>query len=261
MAARKSLKDQLAELSQPAPIDLDPEDALAANDPSHDDPHRWPSAIDDPVAREHYVDVAPSALRKLHDSVNDPKYDGIRTSRKHLYDDRSDHATDDEDVADNEEQQDGRSVPSHSESGTDEDEDEELHSPADDTDSQDEDESGSGSEHEHEHSPSRQDQVNEASTSLSQIDINSGRAPASLRPVTDITSNLRKTHEADKKKGKAVSRQIALWDTLLDARIQLHKAVTAANRLPLNFMVPVPVLVGEWHEEQIDGLFSSLLQP
>ncbi len=27
-----------------------------------------------------------------------------------------------------------------------------------------------------------------------------------------------------------------------------------------NFMVSVPVVVGEWHEEQIDGLFSSLLQ-
>ncbi|OBZ66507.1 hypothetical protein A0H81_13522 [Grifola frondosa] len=26
-----------------------------------------------------------------------------------------------------------------------------------------------------------------------------------------------------------------------------------------NFMVPVPVSVGEWHDEQIDGLFSSLL--
>ena len=27
-----------------------------------------------------------------------------------------------------------------------------------------------------------------------------------------------------------------------------------------NFMVPVPVVGGDWHEEQIDGLFSSLLQ-
>ena len=27
-----------------------------------------------------------------------------------------------------------------------------------------------------------------------------------------------------------------------------------------NFMVPVPAVGGEWHEEQIDGLFSSLLQ-
>ena len=27
-----------------------------------------------------------------------------------------------------------------------------------------------------------------------------------------------------------------------------------------NFMVPVPIVGGEWHEEQIDGLFSSLLQ-
>ena len=27
-----------------------------------------------------------------------------------------------------------------------------------------------------------------------------------------------------------------------------------------NFMVPVPVVGGDWHEEQIDGLFTSLLQ-
>ena len=27
-----------------------------------------------------------------------------------------------------------------------------------------------------------------------------------------------------------------------------------------NFMVPVPVVGGDWHDEQIDGLFSSLLQ-
>ena len=71
----------------------------------------------------------------------------------------------------------------------------------------------------------------------------------------DIASTLRITHEADKKKGRAVSRQIVssspltraaafsfpaviitiqtLWDALLDTRIQLQKAITAANSLPL----------------------------
>ncbi|OSD03012.1 TRAUB-domain-containing protein [Trametes coccinea BRFM310] len=251
MAARISLKDQLAELSQPAPIDLDPEDALAPNDPSHED--RFSSAIDDPAAREHYIDVAPSALRKLHDSVSDPKYDGVRTSRKHLYDEDSHHASQDEDMTDDQEQGDSDLDDlSHSDDAT--DEDEELASPAEDADSQDESQSGSGSEHEHPQSspPSRQDRVNEASTSLSKMDISSGQAP---QPENDIASNLRKTHEADKKKGKAVSRQIALWDTLLDARIQLHKAVTAANRLPF----PAEVVQYASHpaaREALDSLVS-----
>lgn len=30
---------------------------------------------------------SPSALRKLHDSVADPKYEGVKTSRKHIFDD------------------------------------------------------------------------------------------------------------------------------------------------------------------------------
>ncbi|KAI0331504.1 TRAUB-domain-containing protein [Cubamyces sp. BRFM 1775] len=233
MAARLSLKDQLAELAQPAPIDLDPEDALAANDP-HSEEHRL-SAIDDPSAREHYIDVAPSAIRKLHDSVNDPKYDGVRTSRKQLYDDSdrvSDpkHEHDDEDMSENEE--DAEDI-SHSEGET--DEDEELHSPAEHDEQDDEgasdQESGSGSEDEHDQPSSprttSQKHLNEASAGLSRIDINQDQQE------NDIASNLRKTHEADKRKGKAVSRQITLWDTLLDARIQLHKAVTTANRLPL----------------------------
>ncbi|KAI0349658.1 TRAUB-domain-containing protein [Trametes cingulata] len=231
MAARLSLKDQLAELSQPAPIDLDPEDALAANDPHEG--HRL-SSIDDPAAREHYIDVAPSAIRKLHDSVNDPKYDGVRTSRKSLYDD-SDRGSapedEDEDIEDSDD-----SGQSQSDAGTEEDED--LRSPAEGSEDEDDasgDQSGSDSEDETSQTrTSAQNRVSEASTSLSRMDI--GGAPSAHASETqqenDIASNLRKTHEVDKKKGKAVSRQIALWDTLLDARIQLHKAVTAANRLP-----------------------------
>ncbi|KAH9888908.1 apoptosis-antagonizing transcription factor [Cubamyces lactineus] len=235
MAARLSLKDQLAELAQPAPIDLDPEDALAANDP-HSEEHRL-SAIDDPSAREHYIDVAPSAIRKLHDSINDPKYDGVRTSRKQLYDDSDrdsdpEHEDDDQGMSEDEAQAEDLS---HSEGET--DEDEELHSPVEHDEGSEgasDEESGSGSEDEHDQTSSprttSQKHLNEASAGLSRIDI-SGQHQE--QHENDIASNLRKTHEVDKKKGKAVSRQITLWDTLLDARIQLHKAVTTANRLPL----------------------------
>ncbi|KAI9064176.1 TRAUB-domain-containing protein [Trametes sanguinea] len=154
-------------------------------------------------------------------------------------------------MSDDEEQDASDLDHSHDDDGT--DEDEELASPGEDGDSQDESQSGSDSEHDHpQSSPPRQDRVNEASTSLSKMDISSGQAP---QPENDIASNLRKTHEADKKKGKAVSRQIALWDTLLDARIQLHKAVTAANRLPL----PAEVVQYTSHpaaREALDSLFS-----
>ncbi|KAH9852084.1 apoptosis antagonizing transcription factor-domain-containing protein [Lenzites betulinus] len=223
MSARLSLKDQLAELAQPAPVDLDPEDVLAAFAQ-----HRLPP-IDDPAAREHYIDVAPSAIRKLHESVHDPKYDGVRTSRKHL-DDFSDH--------DSDQDEDGLEHPFSDGNTEDEDENEdeedELDSAAEDDASLDA--SGSASEHDEDEAPPRTAARRHSDAAAAP----SHRAPAPppaaspepQREDNDIASNLRKTHEVDKKKGRAVSRQIALWDTLLDARIQLHKAVTAANRLP-----------------------------
>ncbi|TFK91718.1 TRAUB-domain-containing protein [Polyporus arcularius HHB13444] len=227
MAARLSLKDQLALLDQPAPIDLDPEDALAGIDPPE---HRFDS--DHTAAREHYIDVAPSALRKLHESVSDPKYDGIRTSRRQLYEDddaaSEDEGADDESMVNDEEQE-------LSEGGT--DDDEELRSPVEDGVSQDESGSASDDETPQSRSQAARRQVSEASAGLSRIDLGRSETPADQpgdsQPEGDIAANLRITHEADRRKGKAVSRQIGLWDTLLDARIQLQKAVTAANRLPI----------------------------
>ncbi|RPD64315.1 TRAUB-domain-containing protein [Lentinus tigrinus ALCF2SS1-7] len=234
MAARLSLKDQLAQLDQPAPIDLDPEDALAGIDPPE---HRFD--IDHSAAREHYVDVAPSALRKLHEGVSDPKYDGIRTSRRHLYEDDEPVSEDGDEIGDDEsvsEDARDREDGGLSDEGT--EDDEELQSPAEDGVSQ-EDESGSVSDDETPHSRTQtaRKQVSEASAGLSRIDLGRsetpGDKPGEPQPEGDIAAHLRITHEADRRKGKAVSRQIALWDTLLDARIQLQKAVTAANRLPL----------------------------
>ncbi|KAF9462949.1 apoptosis-antagonizing transcription factor [Collybia nuda] len=51
-------------------------------------------------------------------------------------------------------------------------------------------------------------------------------------PVEDLSLTLRVKRDEDRTKGKAVARQIAIWDTLLDARIRLQKTVTAANKLP-----------------------------
>ncbi|KAF7356850.1 Sorting nexin-41 [Mycena venus] len=60
--------------------DFDPEDTLAGVEPAED------LAETTTTAREHYVDVGPSALRRLQ-SVADPKYAGVKTSRKQLMED------------------------------------------------------------------------------------------------------------------------------------------------------------------------------
>lgn len=92
--------------------------------------------------------------------------------------------------------------------------DEELRSTVEDDEISQENASGSGSESETPRttSPSRKHLRSAAATSQS---INSAgspegpvTAPGEPQPEGDIASNLRITHEADKKKGRAVSRQI-----------------------------------------------------
>ncbi|KAH9840131.1 apoptosis-antagonizing transcription factor [Rhodofomes roseus] len=204
--SRLTLAQQLAALAEPAPADLDPEDVQAGVDPEEQ------HAADNNAAREHYVNVAPSAIRKLHDSITDPKYDGMRTTRKQLLEDEDLDSGDDDDV-------DG-AVPSPSE--------EENYSDVADENSEEDEEELLYKESDEEASPA---------PSPSPSDRPGGtRAIQSNQPVKDpepdLASNLRKTREEDRQKGKAVSRQIALWDSLLDARIQMQKVVTAANRLP-----------------------------
>ncbi|KAH8071793.1 apoptosis-antagonizing transcription factor [Cristinia sonorae] len=50
----------------------------------------------------------------------------------------------------------------------------------------------------------------------------------------DPTASLRETREQDRRKGLAISHQIAIWNALMDARIQLQKILTATNKLPVS---------------------------
>ncbi|KAJ6485903.1 apoptosis antagonizing transcription factor-domain-containing protein [Mycena sanguinolenta] len=191
MSVRLSLAEQIAQLQEAAPVDFDPEDTLAGVEPAEDLPETT-------TAREHYVDVGPSTLRKLQ-SIADPKYAAVKTSRKQLMEDSEGEPSDLEENypqgeaaesgEEREDQDDDESIPSQSEPDS-----EEPHAPAPPP-----------------HKPPRD---------------------SDPEPVDDLTSTLRKTRDEDRKKGKAVSQQIALWETLLDARIRLQKSVVGANRLP-----------------------------
>ncbi|EPQ56406.1 TRAUB-domain-containing protein [Gloeophyllum trabeum ATCC 11539] len=204
---RLSLAQQIAQLDEAAPIDFDPDDLHAAGREPEED--QGEVAAGNAAAREHYVDVGPSAIRKLHDSISDPKYEGVRTSRKQLMDTDEDEELSEDDVGEAPLDHEGDEAES---SGSEDEDDEEIPSE-------------SGSEDEDEPPPK--------STKAFSSHVNDHSQDQSAPPAEDISSTLRKTREEDRKKGKAVSRQLTLWDSILDARIRLQKAVTAANRLPL----------------------------
>ncbi|KAH9000257.1 apoptosis-antagonizing transcription factor [Lactarius akahatsu] len=184
--SRLSLAQQIALLDEPTPLDVDPEDEQRGSPVPH--------SVE---AREHYLQVGPSDLRRQLDSVADPKYIGVKTSRKQLLDEDA-VGSDFQDSPDlsNSESQSVASGASTSE---------------------------------------------EDNESLSQSEEDSNKVGEFLPPTkdapknaneNDLSNTIRQRRDEDKKKGRAVSKQLSLWDSLLDARIRLQKSVIASNRLP-----------------------------
>ncbi|KAL5513188.1 BFR2 [Sanghuangporus vaninii] len=198
-----SLAQQLAQLDQPAPVDFDPEDVAVTNIEAEEFSEEHGSA-----AREHYVDVGPSVLRsKLQESFVDPKYEGKRISRKQLEDNDDKYISDD--------------MPGDTGSRpvTSEDEPE---------NSEEEDDGNSGV-------PKVQKDLREVASNPPE---DSKNAPQRFDDH-DLSSTLKRAREEERKKGKAVARQLSLFDGLLDARIRLQKCGTAMNRLPDSSDFPV----------------------
>ncbi|KAG6817530.1 hypothetical protein H0H87_007498 [Tephrocybe sp. NHM501043] len=226
MTARLSLAQQLALLEETAPVDLDPEDAHARDVDVED------GLAVDPAAREHYFEVGPSSLRKQHDSVSDAKYQGAKTSRKML------EADSDQDMDDGFEEEEGDDFHHGQSSGVEDDGTEDELSESGEEDEEDEG-----------------DKEKTLSTSSSK-NIPEKRPFEEEAHATDLPRELLKKREEDKKKGKAVSRQISLWDSLLDARIRIQKAVTAANMLPLPLDVREYLTMPEC-EESVNRLLKE----
>ncbi|KAL0580603.1 DNA-directed DNA polymerase delta [Marasmius crinis-equi] len=203
-----SLAQQIAQLETPAP-EFSAEDFTNATRGDGDS-----TTQDDFGARDHYLDVGESTLRKLQDNMADPKYDGVRTSRRQLMEedvssDENDGLHEDEDSA----------------------EDVAVNGEASEEDDEDEDEDPSTSEHESD--DEQVDQSEEQNHSTNTTLAGHADEKNATTEAEGLTSALRKTREEDRKKGLAVSRQIDIWDGLLDARIRIQKASVASQRLPI----------------------------
>ncbi|CAK5273857.1 unnamed protein product [Mycena citricolor] len=215
MSVRLSLAEQIAQLQEPAPVDLDPEDVQAGLDAQ--------DILVDDNAREHYVDVG--NLRRLQ-SVADPKYAGVKISRDQLKERELDSAgedfSDDQDSFHTLESPVGHEDESNGDGDGpvgEEDGDEDIE--------EDEDEDGTGGDQEDD-----EDAMNEDPSNLKPLP--TPPAPQDTVNTSEgaLSSTLQKTRAEDRKKGQAVTQQIAIWDALLDARIRLQKSATCANRLP-----------------------------
>ncbi|KAL1667889.1 apoptosis-antagonizing transcription factor [Schizophyllum commune] len=220
MAARLSLAQQLAQLDDTAPVDFDPEELPGATGGDEDAEMK-----DAAAGRGHYLDVGPSNLRKQHDSISDPKYEGKRASRAQLLGDEDEGETDGEEAVDqpNGIHEDDSDAEEHVDGPGDHNE------MSEEEDGMEEDDAAEGPYESEEDQESASDEEVDAHEHQSPAPETNPSAPA---PQTDdLTDSLRKNREADLRKGKAVARQVAIWDTLLDARIRLQKSVTAAQKL------------------------------
>ncbi|KAK4049545.1 rRNA-processing protein bfr2 [Microbotryomycetes sp. JL201] len=224
MSARSTLAEQLAQISQPAPQDFDPEDSYAtyANEKSS-------AQVDLDAARQDYVQVGPSGLRRKNQAVVDPKYSGAVKSRKALYGDEDDDEEDDTDS--NSEQ----GVKGFADSAGSDDE-------VEVEDEQDE-EDKFGDFQDLEADDSRQDE-SEGSEEESQSEdderqeLQQRNGLATTRPASKeqgekaMIKQLRQAASADVEKGRDVKKQLAFCDNVLESRIKLQKAATAVNSLP-----------------------------
>lgn len=155
--------------------------------------------------------LRPSAIRKLHDSVTDPKYDGVRTTRRQLFED-----VDAEAHSEPEASSPGGSLPSQSDSegapGSSQEEEEDESEPAQ---SDREEQLGRA------HIPSDPPRASEMNRDQS-IGENEEQHNG------DLASALRKTREEDRQKGKAVARQIVRCNFERNRRRKGTRVVTSA---------------------------------
>lgn len=202
----KFLADEISELvSKPANRDYDIED----NDIGVFEHQEAGSSDDESVGIEddvneikkdtvnaHYLDVGKSKLREESTELKDSKYKGTKGSRKELFDDDSQVERED----DEEEKEESDSVPLTAES---------------------EDELISEEEEEEEEEDSDSEFKRERLAKLVQQETK--RAVYKLSEAT----------QRDAAKGLSILEQFKLFDSMIDVRMKLQKAVTSANTLPL----------------------------
>ncbi|CAB4495722.1 uncharacterized protein OCT59_009562 [Rhizophagus irregularis] len=258
LGKKKSLTAQLAELSNPTPIDIDPEEfGETYHTYGFDQSDEENEEVERDVGREHYVAVGKSSLRRNLFILDDPKYVGKRSSRKDIFENYS-NDEDDEDA----------------------EQSSEVEDESDKIDNKIGDKHNNGIElHENENignndkiSPSdegsEESEDQESNFENKDGDENSLSVQEELRKIEEEERNLlhkmKQNAQEDVTKGQHVKTQLGLWDTFLDTRIRLQKAVSIANSFPQSdvyseFLTPESELAIQETRTELRELVDSLI--
>ena len=181
-------------------IDFDPEDAFRGENTHEnvgDEPNDHPPGLVN-NAREHYVEVERSSLRKLQESISDPKYDGVKISRSRIYDEDEDNQEDEDDDAEMKDLLDGEVSSEGAIDEGSEDQDQDENSPANPTGS-----SGDESQAEARHIRSSRT----IADGDEEDDNNEEEDADANDDDRELADALRKTRDQDRLKGKAIIQQ------------------------------------------------------
>ncbi|KAL6710119.1 rRNA-processing protein bfr2 [Coniothyrium glycines] len=219
--------------------DFDPESLLdpapSSSSDEHSDGHLSDSA-DDNAGREHYAAVGKSKLRKPIEVSLGPEYEGRGISRKELEDSESDDPfargfeESDSEGEDEDDDEGDHGIKRLRIDGDDESEDEEMDGLVDgDSDSDDEED---GSEDEDDEATDE----DEDDESIDEDEADEGNEAGSairnmMNDTKAFTSTLAAGAQSDVAKGQAVKTQRKTFDSLLNTRIRLQKAIIATNSM------------------------------
>ncbi|CAG8445946.1 21917_t:CDS:10 [Dentiscutata erythropus] len=207
-----TLAETLIELSNPAPIDIDPEEfgeTFRTYGFEQSDEEEGDNEKSDNLGREHYVQVGKSSLRQnLQFILDDPKYVGKRNSRKAIFEDFDSES--DVEIS-------SQQINYNTEDESDDVDDNKcFDKKSSDTEGDDE----------------------KVESDLEVIDSldNASSIREELRKIKEDERNLlqkmTQSAQEDINKGHHVKNQIGLWDVFLDTRIRLQKAVAISNTFP-----------------------------
>ncbi|KAK4990016.1 rRNA-processing protein bfr2 [Elasticomyces elasticus] len=219
------------------PRDYDPEDS---NSPDDSDASVSEDVVtDDAAGRKHYVKVGESKLRKKDVVPLGPQYAGSRIDRNALVDEDDDddpfaksfsiESSEDEEDHEEDEVQAGSHVNGHAGQVEHTTDDEEEDSMPDSGDGQDSEMDGIDATDVSEHDEDTED------GEMDDADIKKAKAEAKMiltSAQTSTVASLSQAMKEDAAKGRAIKQQRATFDSLLNTRIKLQKAMVAANTLP-----------------------------
>jgi protein AATF/BFR2 len=212
--------------------DFDPESLLDPAPSSSSDEHSDDdlSDVEDPNAgREHYTAVGKSELRQAVDAPSGPAYKGKAISRDDLEDsDSDDPFAKGFDEEDSEDEDDVEGVSGLSLGGEDESDEEEL---GDELEDEDEDEEMDSDDEDDSEAQDGASGSSEEEESGDEAKPDPSAVRSMFQDTKAFTSTLAAGAEADAAKGQAVKKQRKNFDTLLNTRIRLQKALISTNSM------------------------------